>query len=184
MTPSQNLTEAGTTRKRAQRACKECHSHKTKCSGEKPRCKRCAANDLVCIYQVSKRKFSSAPGSQQQTPGAQQSPPGDVESQSPSIAVSREAKQLVSPSASLASPGLTETNPQPTLGTGLVVEYVLYLTAPTVLSPDVRPPNLLITQRYSRPERPAEEALQALVQYMGPLAFYERLASGDDRSRD
>ncbi|KKA26766.1 hypothetical protein TD95_001701 [Thielaviopsis punctulata] len=60
-TPSRSHTEAGTVRKRAQRACTNCHVHKTKCSGDQPRCKRCEANNMKCEYVAAKRKFTSAP---------------------------------------------------------------------------------------------------------------------------
>ena len=63
-TPSQSHTEAGTPRRRAQRACAECHLHKTKCSGELPQCKRCRANNLGCVYTAAKRNFSTAPASE------------------------------------------------------------------------------------------------------------------------
>lgn len=58
-TPNAIHTEAGTLRKRAQRACGQCHSHKTKCSGDLPRCKRCEASNLVCEYMPTKRKFTN-----------------------------------------------------------------------------------------------------------------------------
>lgn len=58
-TPSASHTEAGTLRKRAQRACGQCHSHKTKCSGDLPRCRRCEASNLVCEYTPTKRKFTN-----------------------------------------------------------------------------------------------------------------------------
>ncbi|ATY66432.1 Fungal transcriptional regulatory [Cordyceps militaris] len=58
-TPSASHTEAGTLRKRAQRACGQCHSHKTKCSGDLPRCRRCEASNLLCEYTPTKRKFTS-----------------------------------------------------------------------------------------------------------------------------
>ncbi|PNY23821.1 transcriptional regulatory protein [Tolypocladium capitatum] len=58
-TPSHSHTEAGTLRKRAQRACSQCHSHKTKCSGDLPRCKRCEAANLACEYTPAKRKFTN-----------------------------------------------------------------------------------------------------------------------------
>ncbi|KAK7418856.1 hypothetical protein QQX98_003718 [Neonectria punicea] len=58
-TPSNSHTEAGTIRKRAQRACSQCHAHKTKCSGDLPRCKRCEAGDLSCEYTPAKRKFTN-----------------------------------------------------------------------------------------------------------------------------
>ncbi|KAJ2896128.1 hypothetical protein MKZ38_005852 [Zalerion maritima] len=57
--PSRSHTEAGTVRKRAQRACSQCHAHKTKCSGDLPRCKRCEVSDLVCEYTPAKRKFTN-----------------------------------------------------------------------------------------------------------------------------
>ncbi|KAK3940478.1 hypothetical protein QBC46DRAFT_434535 [Diplogelasinospora grovesii] len=60
-TPSRLHTEAGTPRKRAQRACQSCHAHKTKCSGDIPRCKRCEEADLKCEYAPAKRKFSTVP---------------------------------------------------------------------------------------------------------------------------
>ncbi|KAF7543730.1 hypothetical protein G7046_g9942 [Stylonectria norvegica] len=58
-TPSHIHTEAGTLRKRAQRACSQCHVHKTKCSGDLPRCKRCEAAGMNCEYTAAKRKFAN-----------------------------------------------------------------------------------------------------------------------------
>lgn len=58
-TASHSHTEAGTLRKRAQRACSQCHSHKTKCSGDLPRCKRCEAGGLACEYTPAKRRFTN-----------------------------------------------------------------------------------------------------------------------------
>ncbi|KND95066.1 putative transcriptional regulatory protein PB1A11.04c [Tolypocladium ophioglossoides CBS 100239] len=77
-TPSHSHTEAGTLRKRAQRACSQCHSHKTKCSGDLPRCKRCEAANLPCEYTPAKRKFTNvriqnsakASGNNPSTPGS------------------------------------------------------------------------------------------------------------------
>jgi len=67
-TPSQSHTEAGTPRRRAQRACGECHLHKTKCSGDLPRCKRCRSNDLPCVYTAARRNFSITPASEHSNP--------------------------------------------------------------------------------------------------------------------
>ncbi|KAG6221850.1 hypothetical protein E4U34_001773 [Claviceps purpurea] len=58
-TPSHSHTEAGTLRKRAQRACSQCHAHKTKCSGDLPRCKRCVSGGWECEYKPAKRRFTS-----------------------------------------------------------------------------------------------------------------------------
>ncbi|KAK0762990.1 hypothetical protein N5P37_003973 [Trichoderma harzianum] len=58
-TPSHSHTEAGTLRKRAQSACSQCHTHKTKCSGDLPRCKRCEAANLVCEYTPTRRRFTN-----------------------------------------------------------------------------------------------------------------------------
>ncbi|KAG5963960.1 hypothetical protein E4U56_002534 [Claviceps arundinis] len=57
-TPSHSHTEAGTLRKRAQRACSQCHAHKTKCSGDLPRCKRCVSGGWECEYRPAKRRFT------------------------------------------------------------------------------------------------------------------------------
>ncbi|KAI6783882.1 putative transcriptional regulatory protein-like protein [Emericellopsis cladophorae] len=57
--PSSSHTEAGTIRKRAQRACSQCHTQKTKCSGDLPRCKRCETAGLNCEYLPPKRKFAN-----------------------------------------------------------------------------------------------------------------------------
>ena len=57
--PSQSHTEAGTLRKRAQRACSQCHLHKTRCSGDLPQCKRCETVGLSCEYTPARRNFSS-----------------------------------------------------------------------------------------------------------------------------
>ncbi|KAH8674045.1 hypothetical protein BX600DRAFT_509252 [Xylariales sp. PMI_506] len=61
ITPNGTVTEAGTLRKRAQRACAQCHMHKTKCSGDLPSCLRCQANSISCEYIPSKRKFANVP---------------------------------------------------------------------------------------------------------------------------
>ncbi|KAL7798248.1 hypothetical protein V8C37DRAFT_249978 [Trichoderma ceciliae] len=76
-TPSHSHTEAGTLRKRAQRACSECHTHKTKCSGDLPKCKRCEAANLVCEYTPTRRRFTNirynGPKTENQVPSTLQS---------------------------------------------------------------------------------------------------------------
>ncbi|KAM0328568.1 hypothetical protein ACHAQA_004976 [Verticillium albo-atrum] len=47
--PQEELTQAGTKRRRIRRACVPCRSHKAKCSGSQP-CSRCAVNGLQCVY--------------------------------------------------------------------------------------------------------------------------------------
>ncbi|ORY70095.1 uncharacterized protein BCR38DRAFT_99560 [Pseudomassariella vexata] len=76
ITPNGTVTEAGTLRKRAQRACLECHGHKTKCSGDLPSCTRCQTNDLKCEYVPAKRKFANVPGHSNSVDG--QTPPSAV----------------------------------------------------------------------------------------------------------
>ncbi|KAF3770509.1 hypothetical protein M406DRAFT_66909 [Cryphonectria parasitica EP155] len=124
VTPTQDLTEAGTRRKRAQRACEACHSHKTKCSGEFPKCRRCLENGLNCEYKVSRRKFTAAPGASA-SPTTPLNPVQNVASRSLPSVVSAEAKQLISPSASSVSPGLTDANRKPSLGSVLNSEDIL-----------------------------------------------------------
>ncbi|KUI64900.1 putative transcriptional regulatory protein PB1A11.04c [Cytospora mali] len=102
--PSRDRTEAGTVRKRAQRACRECHAHKTKCSGDLPRCKRCQANELICEYTPSKRKFTHAPGSQ--SVEIQDDMP-DFELRADLPSVEDETKQVISPTTFSGSSGFT-----------------------------------------------------------------------------
>ncbi|KAH6606763.1 Zn2Cys6 transcriptional regulator [Trichoderma cornu-damae] len=75
-TPSHSHTEAGTLRKRAQRACSQCHIHKTKCSGDLPKCKRCEAANLVCEYTPTRRRFTNvhfnSPSAEDQVPSTLQ----------------------------------------------------------------------------------------------------------------
>jgi hypothetical protein len=73
-TPSRTHTEAGTPRKRTQKACRQCHSHKTKCSGDLPICKRCQTGGFNCDYASTKRRFSSLAAT-----GASASDEGNVE---------------------------------------------------------------------------------------------------------
>lgn len=54
------MTEAGLARRRAASACDECHTHKSKCSGRKPRCGRCEQRGLSCTYR--NRRSSTASG--------------------------------------------------------------------------------------------------------------------------
>ena len=49
-------------RKRAQRACGECHAHKSKCSGDLPSCQRCVGLGILCVYMPPKRKLGAEPG--------------------------------------------------------------------------------------------------------------------------
>jgi hypothetical protein len=53
--PNQEFTEAGISRKRAQRACWQCRRKKCKCSTELPMCKRCRQFGYDCQYPPTKR---------------------------------------------------------------------------------------------------------------------------------
>lgn len=123
VTPSQDVTEAGTPRKRAQRACRECHAHKTKCSGSQPACARCTNLGILCVYEPSKRKFSSAPGSGP-SPSAVTSPQGVAPAYLLKGTANVEAKQLVSPTTSSASPGPSAPTGRLSLTNYLCAEYV------------------------------------------------------------
>lgn len=57
-------------RRRVRQACQSCHSRKAKCSGTMPKCDRCRAHSLECVYRPSKRSRLSA------TPGASSSQHG------------------------------------------------------------------------------------------------------------
>lgn len=50
-------------RRRVRQACQTCHSRKAKCSGTMPKCDRCRAHGLDCIYRPSKRsRVGTNPG--------------------------------------------------------------------------------------------------------------------------
>ncbi|KAI3397672.1 hypothetical protein diail_10441 [Diaporthe ilicicola] len=110
--PSRDRTEAGTVRKRAQKACTECHLHKTKCSGDLPRCKRCEANDLECEYVASRRKFSHAPS----LAGTSLRDNQEVETRLSLPDVKDEAKPLISPVDFSTSPALTSQTRRSSMG--------------------------------------------------------------------
>jgi hypothetical protein len=52
--------DARSTIRRARRACKPCQAMKVRCSGDSPRCQRCASKDSNCVYAISKRSGASA----------------------------------------------------------------------------------------------------------------------------
>ncbi|KAM4057059.1 fungal zn(2)-Cys(6) binuclear cluster domain-containing protein [Hirsutella rhossiliensis] len=95
-TPSHSHTEAGTLRKRAQRACSQCHSHKTKCSGDLPRCKRCEAANLPCEYTPAKRRFTNV-----RFQGSNKS----VDTQPPAPGSAAQSDGIISPTLSSSSGG-------------------------------------------------------------------------------
>lgn len=49
------FTQAGTERKRARKACRICHSHKARCSGTTPNCRRCEQRGYICEYESTSR---------------------------------------------------------------------------------------------------------------------------------
>lgn len=61
------FTQAGTERKRTRKACKICHSHKARCSGTTPNCKRCEQRGYICEYEFTHRGASRSVPRQQPT---------------------------------------------------------------------------------------------------------------------
>lgn len=52
-------------RRRVRQACQTCHSRKAKCSGTMPKCDRCRAHGLDCVYRPSKRsRMATNPATQ------------------------------------------------------------------------------------------------------------------------
>ncbi|KAM0316417.1 hypothetical protein ACHAO8_003198 [Botrytis cinerea] len=49
------FTQAGTERKRARKACRICHSHKARCTGTTPNCRRCEQRGYICEYESTSR---------------------------------------------------------------------------------------------------------------------------------
>ncbi|KAK8041927.1 zinc finger transcription factor 1 [Apiospora rasikravindrae] len=83
ITPTGTVTEAGTIRKRAQRACANCHRHKAKCSGDLPACSRCRSSSLTCEYAPSKRRFANMAVPPEQAEPEMSSTSTSVKQQSP-----------------------------------------------------------------------------------------------------
>ncbi|KAK8090197.1 hypothetical protein PG997_005158, partial [Apiospora hydei] len=77
------VMKAGTIRKRAQRACANCHRHKAKCSGDLPACSRCRSSSLTCEYAPSKRRFANVAVSPEQAEPEMSSTSASVKQQSP-----------------------------------------------------------------------------------------------------
>lgn len=78
----EQLTEAGTQRRRISRSCTECRSAKTKCSGAKPACARCLMKGTCCIYSPKNHSRSESPMGQQpkaETPFRPSSPCSSIE---------------------------------------------------------------------------------------------------------
>ncbi|ESZ93871.1 hypothetical protein SBOR_5729 [Sclerotinia borealis F-4128] len=66
------FTQAGTERKRTRKACRICHSHKARCSGTTPNCRRCEQRGYICEYEsISRGVRRSVP--RQQPTGTSQS---------------------------------------------------------------------------------------------------------------
>ncbi|KAL1873116.1 hypothetical protein VTK73DRAFT_1077 [Phialemonium thermophilum] len=56
--PTQDVTQAGTARRRALYACESCHALKARCSGGRPKCTRCERRGLDCSYPQRSRDSS------------------------------------------------------------------------------------------------------------------------------
>ncbi|KAH6638510.1 C6 transcription factor-like protein, partial [Boeremia exigua] len=52
---SEDGRDAYKARQRVSRACAHCQSQKTKCTGDRPRCKRCETTDHECVYIMLKK---------------------------------------------------------------------------------------------------------------------------------
>ncbi|KAK4153633.1 poly polymerase catalytic domain-containing protein [Chaetomidium leptoderma] len=52
-----NGTAISVPRRRVRQACQSCHTRKARCSGSMPRCDRCRAQGLECVYRPGKRSL-------------------------------------------------------------------------------------------------------------------------------
>lgn len=53
--PDSDITSFSLPRRRVRLACINCHSRKARCSGETPKCTRCQAQGIECVYRPTKR---------------------------------------------------------------------------------------------------------------------------------
>lgn len=180
--PSIHQTEAGTPRARAPKACNECHAHKTRCTSEHPKCRRCKSMNLECVYEKSKRKSASASGSRSTatpnrmlTASQALAPPTEHPIK---VEQSIEANQLASPSVSLSS--LTDRNRGLSSSQNLLVEYAAQSPVRTShYSHNIQyycslPSNS--TQRYPRSKNHRHQSFPYVVQNMGSRAAHQLFA--------
>ncbi|KAI1103296.1 hypothetical protein F4804DRAFT_236387 [Jackrogersella minutella] len=80
---SENLTNFTLPRRRVRLACANCHSRKARCSGETPKCARCQAQGIECVYKPTKRSGPSNTASQQTHQGTTDSELESVSSEPP-----------------------------------------------------------------------------------------------------
>ncbi|KAI1808213.1 hypothetical protein F4811DRAFT_287283 [Daldinia bambusicola] len=80
---SEGLTNFTLPRRRVRLACANCHSRKARCSGESPKCARCQAQGIECIYKPTKRSGGISGVSQQSHQGATDSEIESVSSEPP-----------------------------------------------------------------------------------------------------
>ncbi|KAH9996642.1 hypothetical protein F4779DRAFT_631561 [Xylariaceae sp. FL0662B] len=52
---AENMAPFSLPRRRVRLACANCHSRKARCSGEQPKCARCQAQGIECVYKPTKR---------------------------------------------------------------------------------------------------------------------------------
>ena len=60
MSATETRTEAGTVRRRVVAACEQCRARKAKCTGHRPKCRRCSVRSLQCVYEAGQRRSCRA----------------------------------------------------------------------------------------------------------------------------
>ena len=110
--PDADITSFSLPRRRVRLACINCHSRKARCSGETPKCKRCQAQGIECVYRPTKRSGgvngtgTIGPGTSNSSlgPGATDSDHESITSEPP------EKRQRRDDHSSVHSRGASETN--------------------------------------------------------------------------
>ncbi|OTB01738.1 hypothetical protein M426DRAFT_33894, partial [Hypoxylon sp. CI-4A] len=80
---SESLTTFTLPRRRVRLACANCHSRKARCSGETPKCARCQAQGIECVYKPTKRSGTVGGATQQTHQGTTDSELESVTSEPP-----------------------------------------------------------------------------------------------------
>ncbi|KAL7625728.1 hypothetical protein AAE478_004951 [Parahypoxylon ruwenzoriense] len=80
---SESLTAFTLPRRRVRLACANCHSRKARCSGETPKCARCQAQGIECVYKPTKRSAAVGTAPQQPHQGTTDSELESVSSEPP-----------------------------------------------------------------------------------------------------
>lgn len=110
----ESITNFTLPRRRVRLACANCHSRKARCSGETPKCARCQAQGIECVYKPTKRSGGISSSTTQQS--HQGNTDSEIESVSSEPPEKRARMSKENPDSHQSGQHDFEPNPQTTSG--------------------------------------------------------------------